>query len=52
MLTLERKDGEIITITHNNEKLDIHVALLRNNKVKLSFDGDESFEIWRDEIQI
>lgn len=51
MLTLERKENEVISITHNGEKLDIHVTMIRNNKVKLSFDAPESFEIWRDEVE-
>ncbi|MFK5892316.1 MAG: carbon storage regulator [Pseudomonadota bacterium] len=50
MLTLERKEGEVINITHNGETLDVHVSLLRDNKVKLSFDGPESFEVWREEV--
>ena len=50
MLTLERNEGEVINITHNGEKLDIHVSLVRDNKVKLSFDGSESFEVWREEV--
>ena len=50
MLTLERKEDEVISVTHNGEKLDIHVTMVRDNKVKLSFDAPESFEIWRDEI--
>lgn len=43
MLTLERKKGEVISITHNGEKLDVYVSLIQGNKVKLSFDGPESF---------
>ena len=50
MLTLERKEGEVITIEHGGEILDIHVSLITGNKVKLSFDGSESFEIFREEI--
>ena len=50
MLTLERKEYEIITITHGGETLELTIGLIRNNKVKLSFDGAETFEIWRDEI--
>lgn len=50
MLTLERKENEVISISHNGEILEIKVALVRNNKVKLSFDGSESFEIWREEV--
>ena len=50
MLTLERKESEIITISHGEELLEVKVSLLRNNKVKLSFDGPESFEVWRDEV--
>ena len=50
MLTLERKEGEVINITHNGETLDIRVSLVRDNKVKLSFDGPESFEVWREEV--
>ncbi len=51
MLTLQRKEGEIITVTHNGETLDIYVSLIKNNSVKLSFDAPESFEIWRDEVE-
>ena len=51
MLTLERKEGEVITVNHNGEKLDIHVTMIRDNKVKLSFSAPESFEIWRDELE-
>lgn len=50
MLTLERKEGEVITITHNNQDLDVIVSVIRNGKVKLSFDGPESFEVWREEL--
>lgn len=50
MLTLERKEGEVINITHCGETLEVHVSLLRDNKVKLSFEGSENFEIWRDEV--
>lgn len=50
MLTLERKEGEILTITHGGETLDVIVSMLANGKVKLSFDGPESFEVWREEI--
>lgn len=45
MLTLERKEGEIISITHGRETLEVSVALIRNNKVKLRFKGPESFEV-------
>ena len=50
MLTLERKEGEIIIINHGGETLEVSVSMIRNNKVKLSFDGADSFEIWRDEV--
>lgn len=50
MLTLERKENEVISITHNGEDLDVIVSIIRNGKVKLSFDGPESFEIWRKEV--
>ena len=50
MLTLERKENEVITITHCGEILDVRVKLIRDNKVKLSFDGTENFEIWREEV--
>ena len=50
MLTLERKENEVISITHCGETLELHVKLIRDNKVKLSFDGPESFEIWREEV--
>ena len=50
MLTLERKQDEVITITHYGETLELHVKLIRDNKVKLSFDGSESFEVWREEV--
>lgn len=50
MLTLERKEGEVITITHEGENLEVIVSMLKNGKVKLSFDGPESFEIWREEV--
>ena len=51
MLTLERKENEVIQITHNGESIDIKVSLITGNKVKLSFDGPESFEVWRAEIE-
>ena len=50
MLTLERREGQIITITHGDETLDVIVSMLANGKVKLSFDGPESFEVWREEV--
>ena len=50
MLTLERKEDEIIQITHNGESIDIKVTMIRDNKVKLSFNGPESFEVWREEV--
>lgn len=50
MLTLERREDEVISITHGGETLDVKVSLIRGNKVKLSFDGPESFEIWREEV--
>lgn len=50
MLTLERKEKGIVSIEHKGEVLEVHVSLIKNNKVKLSFDGPESFEIWRDEV--
>lgn len=50
MLTLERKEDQVISITHGGETLDVKVALISGNKVKLSFDGSESFEIWREEV--
>lgn len=51
MLTLERKEDEVIQISHNGETIDVKITLIRNNKVKLSFDGPESFEVWRAEIE-
>lgn len=50
MLTLERKAGEKIVITHGNETLELTVTILSKGKVKLNFDGPETFEIWRDEV--
>ena len=50
MLTLERKEDQVISITHNGEILEVKVAQIKDNKVKLSFDGSESFEIWREEV--
>lgn len=50
MLTLNRKEGEVINITHNGETLDVYVTLIQGKKVKLSFDGPESFEVWREEV--
>ena len=50
MLTLERREGQTIVITHKGETLEVKVALIRDNKVKLSFDAPESFEIWREEV--
>ena len=50
MLTLERKEDQIISITHNGETIEIKVTQIKGNKVKLSFDGSQSFEIWRDEV--
>jgi len=51
MLTLERKEGETITITHNGEAIDVIVSMAKNGKVKLSFDGPQSFSIERDDIR-
>ena len=50
MLTLERKENEVITITHGGETLELSISEIRDNKVKLSFDGSENFEIWREEV--
>ena len=50
MLTLNRKEGQIISITHGDETLDVYVTLIQGNNVKLSFDGPQSFEILREEI--
>ena len=51
MLTLERKEGEAVTITHNGEAIDVIVSTAKNGKVKLSFDGPQSFSIERDDIR-
>ena len=50
MLTLGRKEGEVLSITHNGETLYVHVSMIKHNQVKLSFDGSESFKIWREEV--
>lgn len=50
MLTLQRKEDEVISITHGGETLEVKVTLIKGNNVKLSFDGPESFEVWRDEV--
>lgn len=51
MLTLERKENEVITITHAGETLEVYVSQIQGKSVKLSFNGSESFEIWRDEVE-
>ena len=51
MLTLERKEDEVIQITRNGESIDIIVTQIIGNKIKLSFDGPESFEVWRAEVE-
>jgi len=50
MLTLERKESEVITITHNDESIDIIVTKAKNGRVKLTFNGAINFEIQRKEI--
>ena len=50
MLTLERKEDQVVSITHGGETLKVKVSLISGNKVKLSFDGSESFEVWREEV--
>lgn len=50
MLTLKRKEGEVITITHNGEDLDVIVTMAKHGRGKLSFDGPTSFEIVREEV--
>ena len=50
MITLERKEEQVVSITHGGETLKVKVSLISGNKVKLSFDGPESFEVWREEV--
>lgn len=49
MLTLERKEGEKITITYQGEILEIYVKTAQHGKAKLSFDGPKDFQISRDD---
>ena len=50
MFTLERKEDQVISKTHGREILKVRVSLISGNKVKLFFDGPESFEVWREEV--
>lgn len=50
MLILERKEGESLTIDHKGETLAVSIHETRDGKVRLSFEGPESFEIWREEV--
>ena len=49
MLTLERKIGEEISITHGDETIDIIVTDIRRGHIKLSFDGPLTFQVLRDD---
>jgi sRNA-binding carbon storage regulator CsrA len=48
MLTIERKENEAVTITHNNESMDIIVHNISHDTVKISFHGPLSFAVIRD----
>ena len=50
MLTLERKDGEVIIIQHKGEELRIKVRHAGRDKFKLDFDGPTDFVILREEL--
>lgn len=50
MLVLQRHEGETITIDHMGETLTLSVVETRDGKVRLGFEGPESFEIWREEV--
>ena len=51
MLTLERKTGEAVSITHKGETLDVIVSDIRGGSIKLSFDGPLSFAVIRDDAK-
>lgn len=50
MLILERKEGESLAIDHEGETLTVSIHETRDGKVRLGFEGPESFEIWREEV--
>ena len=50
MLTLERKEGEVIVIHHEGQELRGKVRHARGDKIKLDFDGPEDFLILREEL--
>ena len=51
MLTLERKEGEIIIIQHEGQELRIRVRQAKGDKIKLDFDGPTDFVILREELE-
>lgn len=50
MLTLARKEGESIFITHGDEELEVIITSIEGSRMKISFEGPLSFEIKRDNI--
>ena len=51
MLTLTRKNGEAIILRlENGDQIDIIVAGISNNQVRISIDADDSVEIKREEL--
>jgi len=52
MLTLERKEGEVILIQHEGQELRITVRHARGDKFKLDFDRPVDFVILREELNI
>lgn len=49
MLTITRKIGDQVTITHGDETIDIIVTDIRQGQIRLSFDGPLTFQVARDD---
>ena len=51
MLTLSRKKGEsIICILEDGREIKVIISQVKGNQVSLSFDADETIDIYRDEL--
>ena len=52
MLTLERKVGEAVSITHKGETINVIITGIKYGNVKVSFDGPLSFAVVRDDAKV
>lgn len=50
MLTIGRRIGEVIKVTHGDEELEVHLTNVSGKQAKLSFEGPLSFKVVREEL--